>query len=173
MMPREIRELGILDQDLDAGNASDVISIFSEVVMVPRTAKALRGSIVFKFGRFDEDSRPNFIIPEVRRFTAMVDHAHPYFCYFLIELPEAMQIYSWIMSLASPAEPLSANASGMMVKPAEFIDLVATRVRAVRALCERIYDDPRPTENAMLQAIPESLAAAVVARLSGAPPPPG
>lgn len=162
-MSGKIRVLAISDKDLDAGNASVVIELFNKAVAVPKTAKELRGSIVFEFGRFDKDPRPNFVIPEVRRYTQLIDQAHPYFCYFLPEPPEMTQVYSWIMSLASPTEPIVAGATGVKVSPGEFVDMIAKRLGAIRSFCNRIYDDPSVTETAILDALPKSIAIKVTA----------
>jgi hypothetical protein len=156
-MSQVYQELKISDEDIDAGNAADVIRVFNDAVAIPRTAKTLRGSIFFNFGRFDHDPRPNFVIPEIRRFTWLVDRAHPYFCYFLIEPPEMTQMYSWIMSLCSPIEPITDTAV-IKANPGELVDLIVTRLRAVRTLCDRILDDPSPTEEAVLNAMPKPIA---------------
>jgi hypothetical protein len=166
-MTREFRELRISDEDMDAGNAADVIRLFNDAISVPRNAKLLRGSIVFAFGRFDRDPRPNFVIPEVRGFTQLVDQAHPHFCYFLPEAPETTQIYSWLMSLAHPEEPILAGARGIKVNPGKFIELIIARIEAVRRLCTRILDDPTETEKAIQAAMPEPLVTLIRAQLSG------
>jgi hypothetical protein len=168
-MNRIIRALVESDADLDAGDASETIELFHKVVTVPKHAKALRGCIVFQFGRFDSDPRPNFVIPEVRRYTQLIDEAHPYFCYFLPEPKEMTQVYSWLMSLASPVEPIAPNATGVKVNAGEYVDMIAERITAVRTLCNRIFDEPSVTEKAILDAVPKEAATAVAAKLAGTP----
>lgn len=169
-MSKAIRVLAISDADLDVGNAADPIRVFNQAVAVPKHARALRGCIVFEFARFDNDPRPNFIIPEVRRYTQLIDQAHPYFCYFLPEPAATTQVYSWLMSLASPIEPIAPNATGIIVDECDFLDLIMTRIAAVQSLCDRIFDDASITEKAIMDALPKNIAAAVAAKVSGSRP---
>jgi hypothetical protein len=160
-MSREIRCLQINDEDLDAGDASTIIRLFRQAVAKPKDAKELRASICFEFGRFDKDPRPNHTIPEIRRFIQQIDHQHPYFCYFLLILPGTAETYSWFMSLLTPLHAAGIEESKQAVDPVKLVDIVTARIRAVRELCTRIFDDPTETEEQIFAFLPSHIAVAV------------
>ena len=157
-MSREVRCLRIRDEDLDAGDASTIIRLFSQAIDRPKDAKELRASVCFEFGRFDKDPRPNHTIPEIRRFIQQIDRRLPYFCYFLLILPGTDEAYSWFMSLLTPVQ---TDASKHMVDPVELVEVVTARIRAIRELCARIFDDPTEAEEQIFAFLPEHVAVTV------------
>jgi hypothetical protein len=160
--------LTVDDADLDSENISNVTRLFDPIVVSPKNAKKLRGSIVFEFGRFDKDPRPNFIIPAVRKYVQLIDNNYPYFMYFLPESSKFQQISFWILSLAAPTDPSPNNVDGIMVNPGELLELVLARIQSIQDFCDRILDDSSDIVNAIYVSLRQQLPSELMAEFDAA-----
>ncbi len=148
-MKKPLILLEVNDAELDAADSARFTSMLEGVLQTPKLARAMYGRTVIKFGRFDADARPNFVIPEVRCFTKKIDLALPCFCYFLPKPVQTTQLYSWFLSIAEAAQPIEEATGVINVDVEQFATLVFDRLVAVRSLCDRLFDDASEPEHAI------------------------
>src|SRR4051812_36869425 len=94
-----IRVVNIPPDDLLRANVEHVVRVFGTISEVPGRAKALQGLVFLGFPSVDDDPRPNWAIPEVRRFIERLDAEMPYFPYFLTgEVPfGCLRVYMYCL----------------------------------------------------------------------------
>ncbi len=165
-MKRQVRALKVSESNLRNGDIADVSRVFDKVVASPRYSKQLRGTIMFAFGERESDPRRGFESEAVRRYTQRVDARYPFFAYFLPPEERYGQIFSWMASLATPVDPEPGASEGITVDPDEFKKIVVARILAVQSFCDRIHDDPEDTIGAILEVMPDEIAAAIRSELN-------
>jgi hypothetical protein len=179
--PDEVRMLQIEDNDLLSCNVAHFVRLFSKEKLAPSKAKRLWGSIVLTSGRCDKDSRPNWQIPEWRRYIARLFKELPHFSYFLLAVD---QIYAGVvLSLLTEDELLIVDRNDPFFKAilgdkvavshgsvipdrTAIVNTLSTLLEPVIVYCKEVFDEPKSVLNYLLQGFPEDVRDEVLEDLS-------
>lgn len=125
--PRAVQVLTIPEDELAACDVQRA-SLFSTQ---PEHLLAVRGSVIFDFPSTQADSRPDFIIPEVRRFVTELDRSVPHLAWFLVALPEFEQMRIYFLCLTPESRLVQQRTRSPWVPRAGASD--CTRRRSSRS----------------------------------------
>ena len=162
-MPDMIRNLQIEDVDLLACDVTTLERLFSLATLRPSDGKQLRGSVILTSAWCDSDPRPNWSIPEWRRYLNAVFITLPHFSYFLVTLE---QTYVGIVLALLPES--AGKTEGKMVVFTDRSALVKTLVSLlgpVKSYCQELFDDFDQVLSDLLRAFPRDVAKVVTAAL--------
>lgn len=162
-MPRMIRELQITEADLLTCNISTFSRLFSRATLPPSEAKELRSSVVLTSAWCDADSRPNYLIPEWRRFVEALIVALPHFSYFHVALE---QTYFGFVLSALPEDAIRAEGGGLVLRdPRLMVAKLVALMKPVQIYCQEIFDDSEPVILDLLRPFPGTVTSVVRAAL--------
>ena len=128
--------MDILPEDVVRCNVDHIVRLFGEIGQLPEKAKALRGLVFLGFPSFENDPRPNWLIPEIRQYIQKLDSKIPHFCYFLTSEVPAGFLRAYMYCL------LDINLEGSI--PQAIWGLVQRLEKDVRGFCNIIGDLPDP-----------------------------
>jgi tetratricopeptide (TPR) repeat protein len=150
-----IRMLETSDEDVAEGSAKHVIRLLTDLADRPDQAKQLRGKIVLAFSTYDSDPRPNYLIPEIRRFIRSADEGLPHLPYFLLGDPAAGHLEFYLLCLIEPRTP----EGGLLA--IDLMEVIERKIAEVTRFCHRIGDDAERATEPLLLNVPATLAAGV------------
>jgi hypothetical protein len=165
----EIRAIDISADDLRSENVTHFVRLFSPVTLKPSAAKELRGTLVLVSESLDSDARPNWQIPEWRRYLLKLFNELPHFSYFLLH---AEQTFLGVVLAVMPPEKTAVSGGELSFDPAAMTESLTTLLEPVVAYSEEIYDDKEIVIGSLLQSFPAEVAAAVRHTLFARPPAP-
>src|SRR5947209_7945219 len=138
--PDEIRMLQIDDKDLLSCNVANFERLFSKEKLLPSKAKQLWGSVALTTERCDKDPRPNWRIPEWRRYMARLFERLPHFSYFLLAVKE---IYAGVvLALLAEEHLLIVNQDAVSPDRGALVYKLVSLLEPVVAYCKEIFDEP-------------------------------
>jgi hypothetical protein len=139
--------------DQRALEAGDATEIANRVLKAPFDEQQfLRARLGLLFPSVDDDPRPNWSIPNVRRFYANLDKLVPHFAFYLVDEPGVGQVRQLLMALADLQQ-----LPGGVVASADFPNVVDERLRQVVAFGETVEIDPKITRLSFLVCLPPTL----------------
>jgi hypothetical protein len=144
-------EFQVADADALSGDVTELVNRFTKQLSVD-DAKSLRGSLLLSIPVFDPDSRPNWAIPEYRRYIANADRALPHFPFFLVANPMMGQVKVYLAALAPIADPATGG-----FRRDQMIDLAERKANDVAAYCETLGEDPEDAVAAIYINLPVEL----------------
>ena len=145
-----IRFLNVKHQDILNANVADFTRLFGKIA--PEDAQRLRGKVVLGLPSFDSDPRPNWAIPEIRRFIQALDKALPFFPYFLVGDPALSFVLFYLLSLLP-----SLNVEKRMYDGADLIALAFRKAQDVRRFAQSIDDDVERAAESLLLNLPTDI----------------
>jgi hypothetical protein len=141
-------EFQVANADALSGNVTPLVKRFTEQLTVD-DAKAMRGSLLLTMPVFDPDSRPNWAIPECRRYIANVDETLPHFPYFLSANPILGQVRVYLASLV----PMIDMTTGAF-RSDQMIELANRKADDVARYCVSLGEDPENAVSAIYVNMP-------------------
>lgn len=149
----EVRILAIQKNNLNEDMARHLAKLFSGIARNPAKAREARGRFVLEFPDYDSDPRPNYAIPEIRRFVRTLDGDCQYAAYFLYGDPSISHIQFYLLCLVDPQN----NERGQY-NLRDLIAVAMERCKHVVAFCHQIgEDEDRGTEGLLMNLPPEAL----------------
>lgn len=152
MIPENaIREIDFPQEDLDTCNTTHFIRLFTEISQTPWKSKNLKGKIVLGFPTYNDDPRPNYAIPEIRKFVQALDASFPFLPYFLFPEPATSHILFYLQCLIEFDSRYSFSSQ-------ELIAMAQKKMSEVKRFCDKIADEPHSVaERIILNMPPEIL----------------
>ena len=133
MEKQDLRLLETSAEDLEACRTDNLVRIFHEISAVPKYAKELRGRVFLAFPSYDDDPRPNWQIPSIRRFVRDLQSRLPHFAYFLLPDVAVGHITMYLLCLVDVGDDGS-------IRPDNVGKVVSAIVTALEGFCESIAD---------------------------------
>jgi hypothetical protein len=150
-----IRVLRIGDCDPANRNVRDLIRVFHDVEADPENARQLQGIVALEIGRFGDDPRPDFLIPEVRECIRAIDAAFPHFLYYLVPNQKIGQVTIYTNSLFDLQDfnliPGRWYYNGTL---GDVMTILGPRLIAIMEFCERTGTDHWPVLEPLLENFP-------------------
>ncbi len=141
LVPDAVRELKIEDADLLSCNVATFERLFSPESLSSTSAWQLRGSIVLTSAWCDRDPRPNWKIPEWRKYLEELFNKVPHFSYFMLAVEK---VYVGVILSVLPLEALVIEDRGIVDYDRRvLITKLLSLLRPVAEYCRRIEDNPR------------------------------
>jgi hypothetical protein len=141
-MNNQIRSLEIQQADLNACNVKNLVRPFAKIEASGDTRlKHLRGTVIISFPSLDPDPRPNYFMPEVRRFIEQIYRELPHFLYYLTPEPLLGAVGMHVLSLLPNSELTIRDNAAMPKDHACLARLMAERLKRAVAFARHIGDD--------------------------------
>jgi hypothetical protein len=121
-------------EDLDACRTDHLVRVFRQISAVPEHAKVLRGRVFLVFPSYDDDPRPNWQIPSIRRFIQDLQRQLPHFVYYLHPDPTVGHVTMYLLCLV--------NVSDGGIDPGDIGTAVSAIAIALEGFCVSIDDTP-------------------------------
>jgi hypothetical protein len=134
MADQPLYMLPIDQADLLKANVEPLISLLGPILSEPGKAKDHRDRLVLDLSFYDDDSRPNWAIPEIRDYVRALQGRIPHFPYFLSSNPAGGLFEFYLLCLLEP------DHNGA-VQSRQAADVLRGITDAVRAFCNRIADN--------------------------------
>jgi hypothetical protein len=151
-MAEDIRVLSVQANDLNAGTAKHLAKLLNEISRSPAKAKESRDRFILEFPDAESDSRPNYVVPEIREFVAVLDRECRHACYFLYGDPSLSQILFFLLCLTKIEE----NDGSWRYDSNNFLRAAQDRAALVAEFCRQIGEDEElGTEGILLNLPPE------------------
>jgi len=156
LVPDAVRELKIEDADLLSCNVATFERLFSPATMTASIALQLRGSVVLTSALCDRDPRPNWKIPEWRRYLNALFSKLPHFSYFLLALE---QTYVGVVLSLLPLDALViAEDRTVNYDRGALIAKLVSLLGPAAEYCRTIDDDPGPVLRNLLKGFTSDIA---------------
>jgi len=154
-MAEDIRVLSVAGNDLTTGTAHHLAKLLNEISRTPAKAKESRGRFILEFPDAESDRRPNYVVPEIREFVAILDRGCRHACYFLNGDPSLSHIHFFLLCLIKIEE----NAGSWQYDSNDFLKAAQERAVLVAEFCRQIGDDEElGTDGILLNLPPEIIA---------------
>jgi hypothetical protein len=154
-MAPDIRVLSVKGNELKAGTAQHLAKLLNELSRTPAKAKESRGRFILEFPDAESDGRPNYVVPEIREFVAVLDRECRHACYFLYADPSLSHIHFFLLCLIK----VEKNAGSWLYDSCDFLRAAQDRAERVAEFCRQIGEDEAlGTDGIMLNLPPQILA---------------
>lgn len=125
---------------VETGDVSATVEVFETFAASRDMAMSVLGRVVISVSGYDDDPRPLWEVPEVRRFFARLHRAVPHMLFFLS--PEKQASALWVMLCCE----LTAARGALRVDQETMIEFVTDGFAANNVFCESIGIDPSAPE---------------------------
>ena len=126
--------------DVEAGDVSKAVAIFNSFSKNCRTAMRVIGCVEFSVSGYDDDPRPLWQIPEVRRFFKRLRHDVPHVLFFLCPERKAANLWALLCCKLTRRKNVATVDQGILS------DFIAEGFAANNDFCRTIGIDPSAPE---------------------------